>query len=150
LNSPQNFGNKTSKSKEKTLDNTSKSKEKNQLQNKKQGFLLKENSLESLSVKVNEKSSKKSNPPIQFLINPTKNKKTMHNRIFSNEISKANPLYFEKKSVDSKHQITVKENMFRSNKANLLRSSYNNFIHGRMKEIQCLTDRNNCAKKKFM
>ena len=148
MNSPKNLLNKSSKSKEKILDNTSKLKEKNQIQKKKQGVLSKEHSLASLSLKGNEKSLNKSNSPNQVLINLTKNKKIMHNRIFSNDISKPNPLYFEKKSVDSKNQ-NVKENIFRSNKANLLRSSYNNFIHGRMNDIQCLTDRNYLTKTKL-
>ena len=127
-------------------------KEKDMIAKKKQGFLpnkSKENS-GSLSLKANEKPINISKPN-EFFIDLASHKKSAHNRIFSNDNiqrnSQPNPLYFEKKSspiINTFRPETSKEKPIRSNKANLLRSTYNNFMHchTRMSDIPCLTERN--------
>ena len=73
-------------------------------------------------------------------------KKPSHNRIFSNEITKRNsqpnPLYFER-SINNKGEgkkpETSRTKVLRSNKASILRASYNN-ITGHI-DVKCLTER---------
>jgi len=124
----------------------SKSREKTPIIKKKQGFLVTspKESLSGSNLKSNDQTK-----PSETKKTFSQTRKSNHNRIFSNDNmikrnSQPNPLYFDKRANNTNHfrPETSKENTYRSNKANILRSSYNNIMSGYI-DKKCLTERSN-------